>query len=138
MCDFKEVYIDFEKLGNTNREREFMSEITNISNELYHNLILLSGIRESEGLLSRKEAIICGLLLRAAKLFNSFMNLVVNHDSVGATFLYRGITDCIIDMEIPQESVGGVYNIGDSDGSSRTNRGLVGLYDWKWYEILGL
>ena len=100
MCDFKEVYIDFEKLGNTNRESEFMSEITNMSNELYHNLILLSGIRESEGLLSRKEAIICGLLLRAAKLFNSFMTLVVNRDSVGATFLYRGITDCIIDMEI--------------------------------------
>lgn len=96
--DFKNIQIDFDELKVANNENEFMSEIVNLSNELYYNLLLLSGMRESEELLSQKEAIICALLIRIAKLFNSFMTLITARDSIGATFLYRGITDCIIDL----------------------------------------
>lgn len=100
VCSFDEVQIDFESLKNSEKESEFMSAAVSLSNELYPNLILLTGIRESNILLNQKEAIISALLLRIAKLFNSFMDLAVNHDSIGTSFLYRGITDCIIDMEI--------------------------------------
>ena len=99
MCSFVDVPINFDSLEKAENEGRFMAETVNLSNEVIHNVALLSGSRESEELLSRKEAIICGLLIRITKLFQSFAKLVTQRDSVGATFLYRGITDCIIDME---------------------------------------
>lgn len=91
------ISVDYMVLENAQTESPYIDTAVALANVLIQNWYYLLAIREEATCLSRIEAPIYALLIRATKLFHSFVLLTCNLDSVGASFLYRGIMDCLSD-----------------------------------------
>ena len=98
------VEINMEKISEFKTEDEFLSLFVEISKEIGIIIILLSSSYKTDTnnlprKLSRNEAIIIGLLVRIAKLYNSFMQQVCENHSDIAMILSRCIFETSVNLK---------------------------------------